>query len=161
MSDADSRKQLGGALGKVPSGLFILTARHDDAVTGMLASWVQQCAFEPPQLTVAVKKGRDILAWLSEGAQFTLNILEENQTDLIAHFGRGFTLTEPAFTGLDVTPLPDSGPVLAEALAYLTCRVLGRFSAADHEILIAHVISGQTQADGHPMVHVRKSGFHY
>jgi len=42
---------LAAALGKVPSGLFVLTAKQGDAETAMLASWVQQCSFDPPQLT--------------------------------------------------------------------------------------------------------------
>ena len=31
------------ALGRIPSGLFVLTLRHGGRETGMLASWVQQC----------------------------------------------------------------------------------------------------------------------
>jgi flavin reductase (DIM6/NTAB) family NADH-FMN oxidoreductase RutF len=161
MDSGDARKQLGGALGKLPSGLFILTARHGDAETGMLASWAQQCSFEPPQITVAVKHGRDITAWLTLGAPFTLNILDDTQTDMIAHFGKGFTLSEPAFVGLEVERRPDGGPVLTEALAYLDCRVVGRFPAGDHELFVAEAVRGKVLGEGQPMVHVRKSGFHY
>ena len=39
------------ALGRVPSGLFILTAGNGPTETGLLASWVQQCSFDPPRLT--------------------------------------------------------------------------------------------------------------
>ena len=48
MPDSDPSKRLAAALGRVPSGLYILTARHGDAETGMLVSWVQQCSFAPP-----------------------------------------------------------------------------------------------------------------
>src|SRR5947209_1195631 len=106
------KKGLLSALGRIPSGLFILTARRGDAETGMLASWVQQCSFEPPQVTVALKPGREVWAWLGDGAAFTLNILDDSQTDMISHFGRGFALTEPAFTNLAVERQGDGGPVL-------------------------------------------------
>ncbi len=161
MNASDPQRQLAAALGRIPSGLFILTARQGDSQIGMLASWAQQCAFDPPHITVAIKQGRDILAWLGPGAVFTLNLLDDTQTDMIGHFGRGFALGEPAFVGLDVEPLAQGWPVLSEALAYLDCRVAGRSCVGDHELLIAEVIGGRMLNEGQPMVHVRKSGMHY
>ena len=161
MSDSEQRKGLLAALGRVPSGLFILTVRHGDAETGMLASWVQQCSFEPPQVTLAIKRDREILDWLTPGLLFTLNILDDTQTDMIVHFGRGFSLSEPAFAGLEVERPEGGAPVLSEALAYLECRVVSRCAAGDHELVIGQVIRGRLLGEGHPMVHVRKSGSHY
>jgi flavin reductase (DIM6/NTAB) family NADH-FMN oxidoreductase RutF len=157
----DAPKQLAAALGRIPSGLFILTARRGAQETGMLTSWVQQCAFEPPHVSVALHRDRELLAWLTDGAPFTLNILDDSQTDMIVHFGRGFTLEEPAFAGLDVDRPEGEGPVLTESLAYLHCRVAGRCRAADHELILALVVAAGLLNDGHPMVHIRKSGAHY
>jgi flavin reductase (DIM6/NTAB) family NADH-FMN oxidoreductase RutF len=161
MSDADGHKQLLAALGRIPSGLFILTARSGRAETGVLTSWVQQCSFQPPQVTVALKQGRDVNGWLTDGARFVLNILDDTQTDMIGHFGRGFALDEPAFTDLEVERQGGSPPVLSEALAYLDCRVAGRCSAGDHDLIIGRIMAGRMLNEGHPMVHVRKSGSHY
>jgi len=55
----------------------------------------------------------------------------------------------------------EGGPVLAEALAYLACRVQARYPAGDHELIVGEVVSGRLLGEGHPMVHVRKSGMHY
>lgn len=161
MSDKDPQRQLASALGRVPSGLFILTARQGENETGMLASWVQQCSFDPPQVTLALRPDRPMAAWLVEGATFVLNVLEDSQTDMIAHFGRGFALGEPAFTGVEVERPGGLAPVLSEALAFLECQVVGRFSAGDHDLFLARVVSGRLLNDGHPLVHVRKSGLHY
>lgn len=161
MDDKDACKQLSAALGRIPSGLFVVTVRHGDAETGMLASWVQQCSFEPPQITVAVRRGRDLLDWLGDGAAFTLNILDASQTDMIVHFGRGFRLDEPAFEGLEVERPGGGAAVLTEALGYLECRVVQRVAAGDHELLVAEAVGGRLLGEGQPMVHVRKSGFHY
>ena len=161
MTDKDPQRQLAAALGRVPSGLFILTARRGNAETGMLASWVQQCSFEPPRVSVALAGAREVSAWLTEGAAFTLNILDDTQTDMIVHFGRGFALDQPAFDGLEVERLAEGGPVLSEALACLECRVVARHPAGDHDLLIAEVVRGRLLGEGQPMVHVRKSGAHY
>jgi flavin reductase (DIM6/NTAB) family NADH-FMN oxidoreductase RutF len=158
VSDA---KQLAAALGRVPSGLFVLTLSRDTIETGMLASWVQQCSFNPPQISLAVQRGREINPLLTQGSLFTLNVLDETQTDMIVHFGRGFTLQEPAFAGLDVQRGQTNGPVLGEALAYLECRVVERFPAGDHDLIVAEAVAGSVLGEGHPMVHIRKSGMHY
>src|SRR6266446_113898 len=72
----------------------------------------------------------------------TLNILEAAQTDMIVHFGRGFSLAQDAFTGLDVRREPGKGPVLNEALGYLECQVVGRASAGDHDLFFGRVLAG-------------------
>ena len=161
MKHEDPQFPLASALGRIPSGLFVLTVTRDKLETGMLASWVQQCSFDPPQLTVAIRRDREIVPLLGEGAAFTLNILEASQTDMIVHFGRGFALTQDAFNGLDVKREPPRGPVLAEALGYLECRVIGRVAAGDHDLLIGRVRAGDLLDDGQPMVHIRKNGLHY
>jgi flavin reductase (DIM6/NTAB) family NADH-FMN oxidoreductase RutF len=161
MNAAEPQKQLASALGRIPSGLFVLTARRQGRETGMLVSWVQQCAFEPPHLSLAIRRDRDIINWLTPDFPFTLNILDASQTDMIVHFGKGFALDEPAFTGLEISNPDEGGPVLTEALAYLLCRVASRCPAGDHELVLSRIVSGQVLSEGQPMIHIRKSGFHY
>ena len=157
----EATRQLAAALGRIPSGLFILTARRGDKETGMLASWVQQCAFDPPHVSCALKRDRLLTEWLRAGTPFTLNILDDDQTDMVAHFGRGFALDEPAFERLDVERPDGTAAVLTESLAYLTCQVTGHLRVGDHEIFVAQVTGGRVLNEGHPMVHVRRNGLHY
>jgi flavin reductase (DIM6/NTAB) family NADH-FMN oxidoreductase RutF len=159
--NAPTNHTLSAALGRIPSGLFILTVRHGSKETGMLASWVQQCSFDPPRLTMAIRKGRDVLDWLTDGASFVLNVLPEGGKTLIAHFGKGFELGQPAFEGIKLAKERDSAPVLAAAHAYLGCRVVDRVDAGDHMVLIADVRTGAVLNDGKPTVHVRKNGLTY
>jgi flavin reductase (DIM6/NTAB) family NADH-FMN oxidoreductase RutF len=157
----DANKEMAAAVGRVPSGIFVLTARQGACETGFLASWVQQCSFEPLQVSVAVKSGRAVAEWLTPGAPFVVNILEEDQTELLVHFGKGFALQEPAFTGLDVDRKVAGAPVLSEALAFLDCQVAGRFAAGDHEVYVGRIVGGRLLNEGRPMVHIRKNGTHY
>jgi flavin reductase (DIM6/NTAB) family NADH-FMN oxidoreductase RutF len=157
----EANRALFAALGRLPSGLFVLTARRGDAETGMLASWVQQCSFEPPHISLALKVGRPVNDWLQVGSDFILNILDHTQTDMIAHFGRGFALGEPAFTGIEVERNGQEAPVLLEALGHLQCRIVNRVHVADHDVVIAEVITGRLLSEEAPMVHIRKSGAHY
>jgi flavin reductase (DIM6/NTAB) family NADH-FMN oxidoreductase RutF len=154
-------QELLAALGRVPSGLFIVTARHGRQETGMLASWVQQCAFVPPSLTLAIKQGRYVGEWLKAGCPWSLNILGEEQTDLIGHFGRGFAPDQDAFAGLAVLRRPELPPILSECLAYLDCRVRHWQETGDHTLFIGEVVGGAVLQSGRPMIHVRRTAAHY
>jgi len=157
---ATETSEWAAALGQLPSGLFIVTVREGEAETGMLASWVQQCSFDPPRVSIAVKPGRLAGDWLRPGKAFVVNVIGEGQTHLVKHFGKGFAPGEPAFEGLNVDA-SKSAPVLTYALAYLEVEAAERVSAGDHDLVIATVVGGTVLRDGKPTVHVRKSGMHY
>jgi flavin reductase (DIM6/NTAB) family NADH-FMN oxidoreductase RutF len=161
MHSNDPHKHLASALGRLPSGLFILTLMRDAIETGMLASWVQQCAFHPPMISFVVQRGRAIVELLTKESVFTLNILEAAQTDMIAHFGKGFALHEEAFKELPIERKPPHGPILTEALAYLHGKVVDQIATGDHELFLAEVTAGTLLDEGQPMVHIRKNGMHY
>lgn len=127
----------------------------------MLASWVQQCGFSPPLISVAIRGDRFLAEWLGEGASFTLNILDDSQTDMIVHFGKGFQPDQDAFAGLEIIRGESSAVVLEESLAYLDCRVESRYQPGDHLLIIGRVVGGRMLSEGHPMVHIRKNGMHY
>jgi len=157
--------ELGQVLGRVPSGVFIVTcADGSGATTGMLASWVQQAAFDPPMLTVAVKGGRYINNWLSETGRAVVNVISEAQKQLLGHFGRGFEPDQPAFEGLETTETDSGLPILADAIGYLEGEVAESFTAGDHQIYLLKIVSagaGPRLEGETPMVHIRKSGFNY
>ncbi|MFO0848224.1 MAG: flavin reductase family protein [Gemmataceae bacterium] len=151
------------ALGRIPSGLFVVTARGPDGQeTGLLASWVQQCSFDPPQVSVAVRKSRYLLDWLADGAALGVSVIPEGGKVLVKHFAHGFGPDEPAFADLPVIRLPGSAPLLADAHAILDCRVVGRADlGGDHVLVVGQVVNGRVLHDAKPTTHVRKSGLHY
>jgi len=149
------------ALGRVASGIFILTAGTGNRATGMLASWVMQAGFEPPMVTAAVNRERYLVDWLTRGEPFVLNVVGEKQTELLKHFGRGFEPDAPAFEGLDVRPCGRGVPIIASAIGHLECEPTAHVDSADHRIFLARVVRGALEQDVPPMVHVRKTGANY
>jgi len=156
----DATAEWAPALGRLASGIFIVTVRNGAAKTGMLASWVQQCSFDPPQISMAIQKSRPVYEWLTEETPFVVNIVGEGQSQFLRHFGKGFDLNEDAFQGIAIDDQA-SGPILLDALAYLECRVLQRIAAGDHDLVIARVVAGKVQQEGKPFIHVRKNGLNY
>ena len=126
----------------------------------MLASWIQQAAFEPPMISVAVRKGRAIEAIIDEAGGFVVNILSDNPGAMFKHFGRGFGLDEEAFAGL-ATRDAGCGVVIEDRSAWMACRVRGKHDAGDHWIYLGEVVEGDAVEGGRPYVHLRKNGMSY
>lgn len=148
-------------LGRIPSGLFVLTARSGSEETGMLASWVMQAGFEPPMVSLVLRKDRYVTDWLTAGLPFVLNLLGKEQKGLIGHFGRGFAPGEPAFEGLPLERTEQDLAVLVGALGHLECVPHSHLDSGDHRLFLAEVVRGRLQSEDHPAIHVRKSGAHY
>ena len=153
---------LGLALGKVPSGLYILTARHEGRATGMLASWVMQAGFNPPAVSVAIGVGRFVADWVASSGKFTLNQVPAGGKSFLKHFGRGFGPDDEAFEGLTLLDVDAAGPVIGGALGYLDVEVVGETKSGDHRIFVGNVVRGGVlEAAAEPFVHVRTNGMHY
>jgi flavin reductase (DIM6/NTAB) family NADH-FMN oxidoreductase RutF len=152
---------LAAVLGRLPSGLFILTARRDNRETGMLASWIMQAGFDPPMLTVALGMDRVLGRWLAEGTKFAVNVLADHQRSVLGHFGRGFEEDEPAFDGIEVRRPAHGIPVLTGTVGNLICEPQSHIDSGDHRIFLARIVSGHLESDRPPLVHVRKNGLKY
>lgn len=159
------------ALGRIPSGLFVVTWRGDDpaggeADRGMLASWVMQGGFEPPMVTIAVAPSRDLIAAIDQCRPFVVNVLAESQRPLLARFGRPAAPGQSPFDGLEIVRTPSGAAALAGAAAWLECRPVsqtggGGAAAGDHCIVLARVVAAGGDAERQPLVHLRKNGLRY
>ncbi len=145
------------ALGRIPSGLFVVAWRDGDEDRCMLASWVMQAGFAPPQVSVAIASSRDLMAVIDRGATFAVSVLAESQRSLLARFGKP---SPDAFAGLPLHRTATGCAVLADAAAWLDCRPTARTAHGDHVVVLAEVVAGGgTGAE--PAVHVRKNGLRY
>jgi len=149
------------ALGRIPSGLFVLTVCRHQQEAALLISWVQQCSFVPPRLSLALRQGRPILDWLPVGTIFVLNILGEGNRELVSHFSKGWEPGPAAFAGLNVQRDQLPAPVLSDAHAYLLCQVASHCPAGDHVLILADITDGAILHPGRPTVHIRKNGLHH
>lgn len=163
-SDTDN-DTIGPILGRIPSGVFILVAGDGEGhSTGLLASWVQQASFDPPQITVAVNKSRYLNEWLTVGSPVTINQVRTKDPSLFRHFGKGFEPDVDAFAGIASEPATCGLPRLPDAMATLEGEVVSQMDAGDHAVYLVTITNGtahQAPADFDPFVHIRKNGFGY
>jgi hypothetical protein len=69
-----SKESIGAAIGRIPSGVFVITAQRGEQKIGMMASWVAQAGFEPPCISVAIHPEREIYAAIEESGRFSVNV---------------------------------------------------------------------------------------
>ena len=161
MSGSNSKEQISKSLGRIVSGVGILTTSGKGGEGAMLASWFQQASFEPPMITVAIKKGRPVSEILQSSKKFVLNILHTGQKNMIAHFGKGFELGQDPFKGITTEKHKTGIPILKEALCFIECELKEVYPTGDHQVYVGHVVHAGSEEEGSPMVHLRRNGFNY
>jgi flavin reductase (DIM6/NTAB) family NADH-FMN oxidoreductase RutF len=162
---------IAAALGRIPSGLFVVTWRGpEDAANapdrGMLASWVMQGGFVPPLITIAVGATRDLLAAIDQCTPFIVNVLGESQRSLVGRFGKPAAPGEDPFAGMSINRSPSGTAVIPDAIAWLECQAVTQAGGSggqmgEHVIILARVLAAGTGPEQPPLVHVRKNGLRY
>ena len=153
-------EMVGAALAYIPSGCSVLTVEHSGRATGLLVSWLQQASFDPPLISVCIKQRRPIATLIDASRCFLINVVGEDATEMFKHFGKGFSLEQEAFAGLD-TRTTEFGPLLESCIAHLGCRVTHQIPAGDHHLYLAEVVAGGVVDGAKPYTHLRKSGLSY
>ncbi len=156
-----NKKEVGKALGRVPSGLFVVTAKHKDQEDAVLASWVNQCSFDPPALTVALGVTRQARLVVEASQAFIVNVLGKNSNDLMKHFFKVPVPGVSVFDGLKVSKGFHGIKVLSDAVAYVECELREQNAFGDHVVYVGEIVSGKMLKGGDPYFHVRDSGFNY
>jgi flavin reductase (DIM6/NTAB) family NADH-FMN oxidoreductase RutF len=152
---------LATVLGRIPSGLFVVTWRESGHDRGMLASWVMQAGFQPPTITVAVGTSRGLLAALGDRTPFVVNVLGESQRPLLARFGRPAGPGDDPFAGLAVNRAPCGAASIADAVGWLECHATAQVDAGDHAVVVATVTAAGAGSGAAPLVHLRRNGLRY
>lgn len=155
--------ELSRALGAIPSGLFILTAAHEERRDGMLVSWVQQMCFDPPMVSMSLGKGRPIMPLISESRKFGLCQVGESDKRLLRKFGGSNDSEADPFLGVELTQVPGNNvPLIASAMSYLLCDLACHLDVeGDHDLFVGQITRGKLNRKADPKIHIRKSGMRY
>jgi flavin reductase (DIM6/NTAB) family NADH-FMN oxidoreductase RutF len=179
-------KENTGAVGKIHSGLYIVTAQvgaqgshmepdsqasvlvgsqsglHVGRRDGYLASWVQQVSFEPLLLSVAIKPGRPAYDLITAGEVFTINVVGKNNNGVMKQFWKGYNPDADVFAELSTQLGEQGGLILSDCMAAMECKMVHHLQPGDHDLVIAQVLSSvMLKEDDVPLAHVRKSGLDY
>ena len=153
-----NKKQVGKALGRIASGLFVVTAKCEDKEDAVLASWVNQCAFDPPAVTIALATLRQARLLVEGAGAFIVNVLPKDDMALLKYFSRP---PEDIFKGVMTRKGLEDIRILIGAVAYLECEVVQSMQAGDHVLYVGEIVGGKILKGEDPYIHVRDNGFNY
>src|SRR6188474_2077686 len=110
MADPEA-SPLARALGRIPSGLFVVSTVRDGQPVGFLGSFVMQMGFAPPTVCVGVGKSRPQLADMRRSGGFALSILDAPSRSLMSAFLRKLPPGVSPFDDLSVRRAASGSPV--------------------------------------------------
>lgn len=161
MSDSADTNGKGTAVGKIPSGLFIITTVLDGRMEGFLGSWVQQVSFDPLLVGIALKAGRPCHAAIKAHGRFCVHVIGQENGGVMKPFWTVKEGVDP-FVGLDHRHSTRGNVLLGKALAALECEARASASPGDHEIIFGEVVEEHVfNSEDKSLTHVRKSGLKY
>lgn len=148
-------------LATIPSGVFVLAARHEGETAAILASFVQQAGFEPPSVVVAVGRNRAVRRIIAESGHFVLSVMGNDSKASLKRFWKGVPEGADPFEGLSTRNGTMDVPILEDAIGYMECANRQIIDLGDHCLCIGEVTAGGRMGTDAPMVRIRNNGFEY
>lgn len=130
-------------------GIYVLTTRFENTINGMIASWVSQVSYDPPQFIVAIHPNRYTHDLLMKSGHFALHILAREQKDLLARFKGpdagakfGSIAWKDGVTGC---------PILADCIGCMECRITQSLAPGNHTLFVGDVVNAVFNAEKTPL----------
>ncbi|HTF11258.1 MAG TPA: flavin reductase family protein [Asanoa sp.] len=138
-------------LGHFPSGVTVVTGSDGGGPAGFACQSFHALSLDPPLVCFCV--GRSSTTWprIRASGRFAVNILGVGHEQLSRAFARS---GGDKFDGVDWSPSPLGSPLLAEAVAWVDCRIGDVYAGGDHEIVVGAVTALEASG-GEPLVFFR------
>lgn len=137
------------ALSRWASGVSILAVRAADRVHALTVSAFIPVSLEPPLILVSLGPNASARPYLETGTPFAISLLAASQQGLASRYADTFPVGP--------SPFPDSGPpVVADALATLSCEVEEMLERGDHTLVIGRIDTAAEGPDASALVYYRR-----
>ena len=135
-----------------PAGVCVVGAEADgDRIAVTIASLVS-LSLNPPLVGISIGRDLSLHEVLRSAGAFGVSILRGDQAEAAAHFARG---APPIVLWHDVAIRGGvtGAPLLADALAWIECRVWAEYAAGDHTFFVGEVIALEAGESGAGLVY--------
>jgi len=128
---------------RLTAGVYVIGVAEGERRNAFTAAWLMQVSFDPLLLALSVNPGHASYPLLVGGGGFAVSVLSREQVHLAKHFGTRSARETDKLAGIAWRSGGTGAPILADAVAYLECRLTQRIAAGDHEIVIGRPIAGE------------------
>lgn len=142
-----SGSQFRQAMGRLVSGVGVVTAVDGGKPHGMTVSSLISVSLEPPLMLVSLTSGSRTAEAVGASGRFGVSILSTAQEMIARRFA---SPGADHFDGLPVRYGEHEVPIVPNALVHLECAVDQAVSAGDHLLVVGEVLRA-CQRDGDPL----------
>jgi len=152
------RDELRGTMRNFPSGISVLTTTLEGKRIGVTIGSLVSLSLSPPLVGVSIGRELAVHELLRDAGTFAVSILRGDQAPLAAHFARGVPPIA-LWEGIGVREGSTGLPLLADALAWLECRIVDEHAVGDHTLFVGEVDAAEEGPSGTALVY-REHGYH-
>jgi 3-hydroxy-9,10-secoandrosta-1,3,5(10)-triene-9,17-dione monooxygenase reductase component len=140
------------ALGHLPTGVTIVTARLPDVRVGLACNSVTSVSLEPPLVAFCAARSSTTWPQIRLAGRFCVNVLADCHAEAAQRFAK---------RGVDrfATSLSwherEGGPGLDDAVAWVDCEAYDEHEAGDHVIVVGRVLALGMRSNASPLVFYR------
>jgi len=133
--------------------LWVVTAAADGGRGGLVATFVNQASIVPdmPRVLIGLARHHNTCRLIHSGRSFGLHLFAESQIDWVWRFGGQSGRECDKLIGLNLTTAATGCPLLADALAWLDCRVEAEFDTGDRTIFLGAVADAKLNQQSPPL----------
>lgn len=133
--------------------VWIVTAAHGDRRGGLTATWVARTSLDPaaPRMVIGITPGHYTAELIEASGAFGLHLMDEGQIETVWPFALHSGRDADKLAGLPQRPGETGTPILTDCLAWLECRLTGRYDAGDRVLYWGDVIGGGIERPGTPL----------
>ncbi|MFJ9840732.1 flavin reductase family protein [Kitasatospora sp. NPDC101155] len=137
------------------TGVTVITSGDGEGVVGATVNSFTSVSLDPPMVLFCLHRDSRIREVVRESNGFVVNFLTGRQESLAWAFAGRRTAS---FEGVAHHHSERGMPVLSEALAYLSCRLVNEFDGGDHTIFLGEVVDlGEPRRNHDPLIFFRGS----
>lgn len=151
-------------LWSLPSGLYVLGSAAGGRRNLMTLNWATQVATEPKLVAVGVESGALTHRLISEGGGFGLSILAREDRAIVRKFVKPLDDGgDPAqLAGFEVHTAVTGAPLLAQAVAWLDCRLTQVVDCGSHGLFLGEVVDcGAGSGEGAEILRMEDTRMNY
>ncbi len=149
--DTDLATALRHTMASYTTGLTVVTTSEGGRPHGTTLSGVMSLSMDPPMILLSLSRTSSLLARLSRGGRFGVNVLAAHQDQVALRFS---TRLHDRFA--DIAWHDDGAPRLDDVHAWVLADVASTVPAGDHVLVLGDVVAAET-GDHRPLTYWQRT----
>jgi 3-hydroxy-9,10-secoandrosta-1,3,5(10)-triene-9,17-dione monooxygenase reductase component len=149
-----SGEELRDAMRRHAAGVCVVTAVVEGVRYGATVASLVSLSLEPALVGISIGRQSSFHEPLRDAGRFGVSLLAGDQAQLAKHFGRSGVPPVAQWVAIDLHA-DEPEPLLAGALAWLTCAIRAEHAAGDHTVFVADVTAIELGREEASLVYLR------